>query len=389
MCPQTSRAPKCEQLRNGTCWEAGRQHRCASIPGPVADAARWAGGAPHRACLGAARSAALCGPKQWLCWDTGVFSAAAAMLDWREPDEVLRREPPNATATVVAVLAAATARGQAAPSLETCPLFAALLPSLLATADAGFEYWVYVGFDAGDPFYDNRTSLRAARAWFRARAAALRAARGAVARIAFVRFLNALSKPGPAFNFLAAAALRDGADYFYRVNDDSEFLTPWARPLVAALVSLDPPNVGVAGPTCREGQATILTHDFTHRTHQAVFGPYYPEELSDWFMDGWITAAYPGPSTYRHPAVAVRHRLARRRYDVDLANRALLPPRIAAARAVLAAFLEARCGRGGGWRRCAGLPPPPADPATMALRGPLNRTGFRQTDMRFRPPPPD
>ncbi len=92
---------------------------------------------------------------------------------------------------------------------------------------------------------------------------------------------------------------------------------------------------------------------------QAVFGAYSPllgaEGLSDWFMDTWITAAYPvpGPSTCRHPAVAVRHRLADRRYDADLSYRALLLLRVAAARATLAAFL---CGgaaaTGGGARAC-------------------------------------
>ncbi len=115
-------------------------------------------------------------------------------------------------------------------------------------------------------------------------------------------------------------------------------------------------------------------------------------------MDAWITAAYPGPSTYRHPAVAVRHRLSKRRYRVDGAHRALLPRSVAAARARLAAFMGARCeggvsrrqggvgpARARGWRRCAGMPPPPADRAALArLRGPLNATGFRDFDMRFR-----
>ncbi len=34
------------------------------------------------------------------------------------------------------------------------------------------------------------------------------------------------------------------------------------------LLSFNPPNVGVAGPTCWEGKSSILTHDFTHRSHQ-------------------------------------------------------------------------------------------------------------------------
>ena len=43
-----------------------------------------------------------------------------------------------------------------------------------------------------------------------------------------VRAANPLRKPGPVFNVAAAAAVADGADYVYRVNDDTELLTPWA-----------------------------------------------------------------------------------------------------------------------------------------------------------------
>lgn len=356
-------------------------YRCTPINGVDAELARLSGQPPHSACMDGLRSAALCSEGHWLCWDTGRFEAASAMLPWRGSEERLVSEADTETgnaSAVIAVLAAATARGSPAPSLGTCPLFTALLPSVLATAGAGFEYRVYVGYDVGDPFYDNRTNLRAAHAWFGERAGRLRRERGVRVRLAFLRFLNAPGKPGPAFNYVAAAARLDGADYFFRVNDDSELLTPWAAPLVAALASFAPPNVGVAGPVCREGNSRILTHDFTHRAHQAVFGRHYPEDLSDWFMDGWVTAVYPPARTYRHPGVRVRHRLARRRYAVDGANRARLRPRVLEGRAALAAFLADRCDAHG----CRGVRPPPA--AALALRVPvLPPAGFRQGDMRF------
>jgi len=34
-----------------------------------------------------------------------------------------------------------------------------------------------------------------------------------------------LRKPGPVFNFVSAAAFMDGADYVFRVNDDTQILT--------------------------------------------------------------------------------------------------------------------------------------------------------------------
>ena len=37
----------------------------------------------------------------------------------------------------------------------------------------------------------------------------------------------------------------------------------------------------------------ILTHDFTHRTHAAIFGGlHYPRALPDWSSDDWITFVY-------------------------------------------------------------------------------------------------
>ena len=60
----------------------------------------------------------------------------------RDASERLGRSPRR---TVIAVVLAATARGMKDPTLGNCPLFTALLPSLLATLDAGFEYWICVG----------------------------------------------------------------------------------------------------------------------------------------------------------------------------------------------------------------------------------------------------
>ena len=50
-------------------------------------------------------------------------------------------------------------------------------------------------------------------------------------------------------NCLTTTAHADGAEYTYRVNDDTVFETPgWLDTLPNALASLSPPNVGVVGP---------------------------------------------------------------------------------------------------------------------------------------------
>ena len=141
---------------------------------------------------------------------------------------------------------------------------------------------------------------------------------------------------------------------------------------MGTLRSLSPPNVGVTGPSCNEGNRVsatraarrieraksesrdprahnqlrigyetpatrrprrtaprararpwpaapvtgfscsrlqkILTHNFTHRTHMLIFEHYYPPVFSDWWMDDWITHVY-GPARTRRGPFLVRHRI--------------------------------------------------------------------------------
>ena len=95
-------------------------------------------------------------------------------------------------------------------------------------------------------------------------------------------FRNDAHKPGPAFNVAAAAAFTDGADFFFRLNDDTVLAKNWLMPLVDALANFDPPFVGVTGPMCTGNRAStdIMTHDFVHRTHMEIFPTYYPVLLA-------------------------------------------------------------------------------------------------------------
>jgi hypothetical protein len=79
------------------------------------------------------------------------------------------------------------------------------------------------------------------------------------------------------------------------VNDDTEFVTSnWITKGVQVLLQqYDPPNVGVVGPRCQEGNKNIMTHDMVHRTHLEIFGGYYyPTAFGNWFLDDWITNVY-------------------------------------------------------------------------------------------------
>jgi len=97
------------------------------------------------------------------------------------------------------------------------------------------------------------------------------------------------------FNPCTRAAYDYGASYIVRLNDDTEISTEeWITKGVTTLLSYDPPNVGVVGPTCHEGNTSILTHDMVHRTHLDIFPDYYPDMFDNWYIDDWITRVY-GP----------------------------------------------------------------------------------------------
>ena len=153
-----------------------------------------------------------------------------------------------------------------------------------SAAAAPFEYWVYMTFDEGDKFFDDPAREAEVRGWLDANMVAPLAQQGVTLQIALLRYRNSMRKPGPAFNFMTAAAYEDGADYIYRVNDDTKFVGPWASSAVATLAAFSPPNVGVVGPLCAEGNTLIMTHDLVHRTHLAIFEHYYPPVFSDWWM---------------------------------------------------------------------------------------------------------
>lgn len=292
-----------------------------------------------------------------------------AAVHAREPSRRLAKRAPSPP--VFAVCVSSTSRGTGARSLDDLALFSVMLPSLResilaeqaaahptdplssssnsSTVDSSsnrsvpFEFWVYVAYDAGDAFYDQPLREAAVRAWLDASLVAPLAARGVTARHALLRYVNLLRKPGPVFNFMMAAAYEDGADYLYRVNDDTRFTGAWAGTAAARLASFSPPNVGVVGPICEEGNARILTHDLTHRTHMAIFGGvYYPPVFTDWWMDDWITRVYQASHRMARGPFRVQHLIDYQgtRYEVDQAHGKLLARELKAGERTIREWLQ-------------------------------------------------
>ena len=95
---------------------------------------------------------------------------------------------------------------------------------------------------------------------------------------------NHIGKPAWAQNDAVMEAYNDNIEYFYRINDDTLLLTPdWTTKFVNTLKSLDPPNIGVVGPSHCGGNTDILTYDFTSRKHIEIFGYHYPRIFENWY----------------------------------------------------------------------------------------------------------
>ena len=257
-----------------------------------------------------------------------------------------RRLVRNESTKTNAMCANTTSRGLQPSGLDQLSLFRLALPSLVATFRQGAssepvpELWVYVAYDVGDSFYDSAAREADVRAWLGTHVVGPLATAGVRAQHALLRFDNALRKPGPIFNFMMAAAAEDGADYLYRINDDTEFVTPWVGLALSTLRGYSPPNVGVVGPTCHEGNTRIITHDLVHRTHLEIFDYYYPPVLSDWWMDDWITMVYDERRFTKGPFV-VRHHVSMHgtRYSVDYAHKKTLQGELQAGRMQIRAWL--------------------------------------------------
>ncbi|KAJ1453461.1 hypothetical protein M885DRAFT_619045 [Pelagophyceae sp. CCMP2097] len=251
---------------------------------------------------------------------------------------------PSGPLPLVAVCCGTTTRTKAGwlgnpDDLRDLALFEHLLPSVVRTVECGFRYMVVIGYDVGDQFWDRGGDARA-RDWFARHAAPQLAAVGIEITLEMAKVQNDIKKPGPVFTAITKHANAHGADYIYRVNDDTEFATRWAATFVAGLASLS--NVGAVGPTCRQGNRKILTHDFTHRTHMDIFAQqYYPPDLSDWWMDDWISRVYGPDRTLRASAVEVIHHTGKhgQRYTVDKSHQHLLTKLLrSGARTIDAAF---------------------------------------------------
>jgi len=86
-----------------------------------------------------------------------------------------------------------------------------------------------------------------------------------------------------------------------------------------------------------------LTHDFTHRTHLEIFdGAYYPPELTDWFLDNWISRVYGSARSKQLANVEVFHHMKTHgtRYNITYGAGQLLENLLQQGRQKIVAFMK-------------------------------------------------
>ncbi len=212
---------------------------------------------------------------------------------------------------VIGIFLGVTTRGLNVSDFDELALFQTLLPSVVQTAEVGFIYRLYVGFDRGDAFFDNKEVWRRTQQWFKLHISSQLEYKSIKAELRLVRVDNPDRKPGPVLNLIAAQMKTEGVDYYYRINDDSVLKSNWAHKMVNKLLSLGPSSapVGVVGPACDQGNTWILTHDFVHKSHLDIFPTYYPAVFKDWYLDNWISLVYGRSRTYRLFSARVEHRI--------------------------------------------------------------------------------
>jgi hypothetical protein len=129
-------------------------------------------------------------------------------IDNRPAHERLKRDSDD---TVVAIGVSCTTRTLKIRVLADLSMFSIMVPSLLKTAETGFEYWLYMAFDVGDHYLDHPEKITEIRNWLASNLHAKLKARGIKSKSVLVRYNNLVRKPGPVFNFMMKSAWIDGA----------------------------------------------------------------------------------------------------------------------------------------------------------------------------------
>ncbi len=192
----------------------------------------------------------------------------------------------------IALMVASTTAGREYTRPSQLELFRFLIPTLVQTLSHQQNHVcvLYLGFDAGDRYYDEGTNQKDLVEEFE------RVTSGCPC----LEIAPLVCCPGPAgspcaaWNRLFATAYEDGCDYFYQLSDDVCLQTQgWSDDFVADLEGRDLACTGPVDPgNDRSLLGHLLTNCFVSRRHLEVFGSLYPRGFKNWYSDDWISGVY-------------------------------------------------------------------------------------------------
>ena len=189
----------------------------------------------------------------------------------------------------IALIIPVSSRNSKYSGVEDIELFKVLLPSLLnslSTADKDkFNYSFYVGYDAGDSFYDDEDTLRKIREKFESIVKSKN-----ISLKEPVKCEGTEHSPAYVWNILFKKAYDDGCDYFYQLGDDIELIIGGWSAVFAEHLSKNK-GLGVTGPLEKHNRH-ILTQTFVSRVHMEIFGYYFPALFKNWWCDDWMHNVY-------------------------------------------------------------------------------------------------
>jgi hypothetical protein len=202
-------------------------------------------------------------------------------------------------------------------SIGELALLKSLLPSLLRTIESGYLYGVYLGIDAGDRLLDQPGAEEELRRLWDAACSK----EGKKIELRMFVYSDTAHKNVWAVNYITKEAYLDGYDYFFRVNDDSEFKEGgWTSQLVEALQRNE--DFGAAG-VLDPDNPRIWTHSFVGRQHIEIFGFHFPFSFGNYWSDDWITTAYDRKFSVWLYEVPIGHHRHKERYTVNWTDSAV------------------------------------------------------------------
>ena len=208
----------------------------------------------------------------------------------------------------IAIIVPLSSRNLQSGHLRDLPLWNTQILSIKSTwgssKNIGFDW--YFGFDVGDPLFDRPEAAKDFMQIFMSDLGVGTAASAGKARARLLKINSgfAVGAPSWAVGLLAQIAVRDGADFLYQINDDTEVLTPgWSDGLPKILQSMG--YVGVTGPTDLNN-GKIFTQSFVHRSHLKIFPRFFVKPFRNWWSDDFISKVYPD-GHHRKAPYSVRH----------------------------------------------------------------------------------